>query len=161
MEPGGLNGPRIAPHRPRPAMALVPYEQVDDVVFTIRPPELAARFGPPLAQARNEVGLDEWDYGERVFRFQDSGRLEEVTQRAAVVHFGGLAVPFSALRGFVAMQDREFFERAGYVVSPRFGLAFVPGEPPWVTALARHCIDTWRALPPGPAATDPPPIPTP
>ena len=34
---------------------------------------------------------------------------------------------------------------------PRFGLAFVPADPDWVTALARHCIPTWRALaPPAP-----------
>ena len=42
--------------------------------------------------------------------------------------------------------DGQVFERAGFVVSPRFGLAFVPAEPDWVTALAAHCVDTWRAL---------------
>ena len=36
--------------------------------------------------------------------------------------------------------------RAGFVVSPRFGLAFDPGEPSWVTALARHCLPQWEAL---------------
>jgi hypothetical protein len=34
----------------------------------------------------------------------------------------------------------------GFIVSPKFGLAFDPDDAPWVTALAEHCIDTWRAL---------------
>ena len=38
------------------------------------------------------------------------------------------------------------FVRAGFLVSPRFGLAFVPDQPDWVTALAAHCIGAWRAL---------------
>ena len=42
--------------------------------------------------------------------------------------------------------DGEAFERAGFVVSPRWGLAFAPDCPDWVTALASHCIPTWRAL---------------
>jgi hypothetical protein len=127
-------------------MHVTPFVQVDGVPFTIGPAELQARLGAPRTRQRNEVGLDEWDYGDRVFRFQDSGRLEEVTQPAAVVHLGGVAVPFGALGAFVVGQDGGAFERAGYVVSPRFGLAFVPAAPPWVTALARHGVDAWRAL---------------
>ena len=55
-------------------------------------------------------------------------------------------IPFGGLAGFVRAQDAGVFERAGFLVSPRFGLAFVPGEPDWVTALAPHCLDTWRHL---------------
>ena len=56
-------------------------------------------------------------------------------------------VPFAGLAAVVQAQDATAFERAGFLVSPRFGLAFVPGQPDWVTALAAHCIETWRALP--------------
>lgn len=135
-----------APRPPRPAMFLTPFVQVDGIAFTIGRSELEARLGAPRARDRNDVGLDEWDYGDRVFRFQDGGRLEEVTRPAAVVHLDGIAVPFGSLAAFVAGQDADAFERAGYVVSPRFGIAFVPSAPPWVTALARHAIDAWRAL---------------
>ena len=34
------------------------------------------------------VGLNELDYGDVVYRFQDSGRLEEVTLQARVVRLG-------------------------------------------------------------------------
>ena len=81
-----------------------------------------------------------------VYRFQDSGRLEEITTRAAVLHLGAVAVPFGALDAFVRAHDGGMFERAGFLVSPRYGIAFVPGEPCWVTALARHCLGAWEAL---------------
>ena len=46
----------------------------------------------------------------------------------------------------VRTHDARAFERGGFLVSPRLGLAFVPTEPDWVTALAAHCLDTWRQL---------------
>lgn len=132
------------------AMQLDPYVAVDGLPFSTGPAALAARLGPPRRRTRNSVGLEEHDHGDAVYRFQDSGRLEEVTQRVAVLHLqlhpGALAVPWRHLRDFVVAQDPGRFERAGYLVSPRFGFAFVPDEPPWLTALARHCIPAWRSL---------------
>jgi hypothetical protein len=63
-----------------------------------------------------------------------------------VLSVGNVSVPFAALADFVHEQDDASFERAGFIVSPRYGIAFDPSCPSWVTALARHCIDTWRAL---------------
>ena len=127
-------------------MHLTPFVQVDDVLFSTTRAELLRRKGQPLCRSINDVALEAFDYGGVGYRFQASGRLEEVTQRAPVLHLGGLAVHFRALQAFVRAQDADAFERAGFVVSPRFGLAFVPRDPDWVTALAPHCIATWRAL---------------
>lgn len=127
-------------------MRLRPYEQVDDTPFSASSDDIRRARGDPWRARRNEVGLDEMDYGEVVFRFQDSGRLEEVTLQAEVVRLGNVTVPFEALAGFVRSHDPQVFERAGFVVSPAFGLAFDPGEPFWVTALARHCLPQWEAL---------------
>jgi hypothetical protein len=127
-------------------MRLEPYVQVDDTPFTVCGDDLLRRRGRPWRAARNDVGLDEMDYGDVVYRFQDCGRLEEITLQAEVVMLGNVAVPFANLAAFVRAQDPEAFERAGFLVSPRFGLAFDPAEPFWVTALARHCIPEWRAL---------------
>lgn len=129
-------------------MRLIPFVQVDDTPFTLRPGALLRRRGAPLRRAISDVALEAFDYGDVVYRFQASGRLEEVTQRVPVLHLGPLAIPFRALEGFVAAQDADAFERAGFRVSPRFGVAFVPRDPDWVTALARHCLPTWRALEP-------------
>ena len=34
----------------------------------------------------------------------------------------------------------------GVPFSPRYGIAFVPDEPCWVTALAKHCVAEWEAI---------------
>ncbi|MEJ8840260.1 hypothetical protein [Ramlibacter sp. AN1133] len=127
-------------------MRLEPYVQVDDTSFTACSEDIVRTRGKPWRAARNDVGLHEMDYGEVVFRFQDGGRLEEITLQAEVVTLGNVAVPFAALSSFIRAQDPQSFERAGFLVSPRFGLAFDPAEPFWVTALARHCIGEWKAL---------------
>nr|WP_255719382.1 hypothetical protein [Pelomonas sp. P8] len=107
---------------------------------------MIAEHGLPHRCARNDVALNEYDYGHSVFRFQDGGRLEEITKRTPVLLLDSVAVPFATLGAFVRAQDADAFERAGFIVSPRYGVAFVPDEPDWVTALAQHCIPTWRAL---------------
>jgi len=127
-------------------MKLQPYEQVDTTPFSASSADLLRQRGQPWRAQRNGVGLHEMDYGDAVYRFQDCGRLEEITLQAQIVMLGNVAVPFAALAAFVREQDTEAFERAGFLVSPLFGLAFDPREPFWVTALARHCIPEWRAL---------------
>jgi len=127
-------------------MNLDPYVQVDDSPFTLSGEDLLRARGAPWRARRNGVGLHEMDYGDVVYRFQDCGRLEEITKQAAVVNIGNVAVPFANLAGFVRAHDAEAFDRAGFVISPRFGLAFDPSQPSWVTALARHCLPEWKRL---------------
>lgn len=127
-------------------MKLDPYVQVDDTPFTATADDIRQRLGEPWRSGRNEVGLNELDYGGVVYRFQDCGRLEEITQQAPVLHLGAVAVPFARLEAFVRAQDPQAFERGGFIVSVALGLAFDPAEAHWVTALARHCISQWEAL---------------
>ena len=125
---------------------LAPYVQVDDTPFSVSGADIVRSRGQPWRSLRNDVGLNELDYGDVVYRFQDCGRLEEVTLQAQVVTLGNVAVPFESLAAFLRGQDPDAFERAGFLVSPAYGLAFDPSEPFWVTALARHCIPEWKAL---------------
>lgn len=129
-------------------MKLVPCTQVDDLPFTITEAELRQHRGPPGRAADNDVGLHELDYGSTVFRFQlSTGRLEEVTTRAPVLHLpGGVAVPFASLAAFLREHDPGTFRAGGFVVSPAFGLAFDPSDSNWVTALATHALPEWRKL---------------
>jgi hypothetical protein len=127
-------------------MKLEPFRHVGATPFSATQAEIVAARGRPAAATRNEVGLNELDYGDVVFRFQDGGRLEEITLQAPVLHLGAVAVPFAALAHFVRDHDPEAFERVGFIVSPKFGLAFDPEDAPWVTALAAHCIASWQAL---------------
>ncbi|MDY0107036.1 MAG: hypothetical protein RBS27_10205 [Giesbergeria sp.] len=130
-------------------MHLDPFTRVDGIPFTATRADILRAHGQPLSETRNDVGLSALDYGAVVYRFQDSGRLEEVTARAEVLHLGTVAIPFRDLAVFVRTYDAAAFERAGFLVSPLYGLAFVPAEPCWVMALARHCLAEWEALRPG------------
>lgn len=127
-------------------MKLAPFERVDATPFSASREHIVAARGQPWRTKRNDVGLNEMDYGDVVYRFEDNGRLEEITLQAEVIEIGNLAVPFASLAGFVRENDPAVFLRAGFVVSPAFGLAFDPAEPHWVTALARHCLPQWEAL---------------
>lgn len=127
-------------------MRLLPFSSVNEVSFSTSRAEVLRIHGRPMREVRNDIGLHELDYGDVVFRFQDSGRLEEVTAQAPVLHLGTVAVPFGVLEQLVRDNDATLFERAGFLVSPKFGLAFDPHDPSWVTALAAHCIVEWRAL---------------
>ncbi len=127
-------------------MNLDPFARVDDVPFSASPDEVLRLRGTPWRTGRNGIGLNELDYGSVVFRFQDGGRLEEVTMPAPLVIVGTRSIAFEALASFLRAADAGCFERARFLVSPRFGIAFDPGEPYWVTALAAHCLDAWRRL---------------
>lgn len=127
-------------------MRLDPFVSFAGHAFTLQRDDLLARRGPPLRTARNEVGLNELDYGDIVLRFQDNGRLEEITAQAPVMHIGAVAIPFASLQPFVCDHDAQAFWRARFLVSPALGLAFDPTEPAWVTALAHHCLPEWEAL---------------
>ena len=128
-------------------MKLHPFVQVDDIAFSLTREQALLERGMPQSMSRNTVELDELDYGDLVLRFQDNGRLEEITLRADVVELGDVAVPFHALQPFLVEHDEGCFERADFLISPRYGLAFDPrDESCWVTALAAHCLPSWRAL---------------
>lgn len=127
-------------------MRIQPYVGVDDTPFTATAADVIAARGQPQARGRNAIALDELDYGDVVFRFQDGGRLEEITRRAPVLFIGSRTILFPSLQAFVQAEDPGAFRRAGFVVSPRFGFAFDPACPTWVTALAAHAIAPWRTL---------------
>ena len=130
-------------------MYRIPYLLVDRLPFVARQEQVRRHYGQPLRRERLEIGLQTLDYGSWVARFQASGQLEEVTKRAPALFLLRQRVLFADLDRFVRQHDAGFFVRGGFVVSPRFGLAFVPDEPDWVTALAAHCIPAWRAMPAG------------
>lgn len=127
-------------------MQLDPYRSFAGYDFSLTPEALRRRRGEPWRTRRNEVALNEMDYGDVVLRFEDNGRLEEITVSAPVLHLGTLAIPFEHLQAHLTAHDPAVFWRARFLVSPAFGLACDPTEPAWITALARHCLAQWESL---------------
>jgi len=127
-------------------LKLEPYISVDETTFFALSNDITSLKGEPLRKGGSDVGLNELDYGDVVYRFQDGGGLEEITKEAFVVVLGNVAVPFDTLASFIKEQDSAAFVRVGFLVSPEFGLAFDRTCPCWVTAIAEHCVDTWKLL---------------
>src|SRR6476646_4766155 len=95
-------------------MELKPFVRVDDTAFDLTPQDIVAARGEPLTRRfLPDVRLDELDYGEIVFRFQASGRLEEITKLSPVVVIGTRAIVFPSLAEFVRENDPGVFERSG------------------------------------------------
>jgi hypothetical protein len=76
-------------------MRLEPFERVDGRAFSVTRADLVASLGSPQRESQNALGLYELDYGTVVYRFQLSGRLEEVTAEAPVLHVDNVSVPFA------------------------------------------------------------------
>ena len=98
-------------------MKLAPFVTVDGTPFSASREEIMRARGNPARTCRNSVGLNELDYESVVFRFQDNGRLEEISMQASVIGLGAVAVPFSSLEPFIRSQDPAAFERAGFMVA--------------------------------------------
>jgi len=125
-------------------MKLEPYVLVDTTPFSASR-NRSWRKGPALKELRNGVGLNELDYGAVVYRFQTvegwkkcpcelrSSTSEPLTCRSQVLRPSFWQRMSQPLNAQVHRQSEV-------------GLAFDPNCPTWVTALAAHCIDTWRAI---------------
>lgn len=128
-------------------MDLVPYRRFGASAFDLTEAGLSSVLGPARIRQLLPIGLLELDHGDVVHRFQTrTGRLEEITRPAPLLWLDDRMLLFPQLDAHVRAHDASALERGGFLVSPRYGLAFVPGQPSWVTALAVHCIDTWRRM---------------
>ena len=127
-------------------MRIVPFAQVEDVFFGASQANLLSMRGEPVSRRVNRDSLAELDYGAGIYRFDASDALVEITVNVPVVDLDGHRVPYALLRSYIAGRDISMFERAGFVVSPSFGIAFDPECPFWVTAFPRESIELWRAL---------------
>jgi hypothetical protein len=127
-------------------MRIEPYKKVEALSLAIREDELTVLLGPPDRKISNRVGLVEYRYVARIFRFEAVGNLCEVTVEAETVELNGVIIPFSRLAGFIETQDAHAFVRHGFIVSPDFGLAFDPEFSPWVTVLTKAGLALWQKI---------------
>lgn len=127
-------------------MKVSPFTQVGSITFGIDPGTLAGLIGQPRSERVNRDGRIELDYGAAVYRFDASSTLVEITADAPTLELDGHLVPFANLPSYLQEHDESAFTRAGFSVSPRFGIAFDPHFPSWVTAFPEKSLDIWRAI---------------
>lgn len=127
-------------------MKIEPYKKVGEVSLEVREDELLRDLGDPNSKSTNSIGLVEFDFGSRVFRFDPSGALDEVTIESEVVELESASIPFKYLAARLKAEDAGVFEKYGFIVSPKFGLAFDPEHSPWVTVLTKKGLAAWRKV---------------
>nr|WP_315231861.1 hypothetical protein [uncultured Albidiferax sp.] len=126
-------------------MKVSPLQAVDGIPFGAAQAEVVAVFGEPLLRRQSRRGEEELRYAESVFRFGDLG-LVEVAVDSQSIALGDVEIPFADLPAFLRANDQEVFDRVGFVVSPRFGVALEPSFESWVTLMPTHRIAAWKTL---------------
>ena len=127
-------------------MKIEPYKKVGEVSLEVREGELLRDLGDPNSKSTNSIGLVEFDFGSRVFRFDPSGALDEVTIESEVVELESASIAFKYLAARLKAEDAGVFEKYGFIVSPKFGLAFDPEHSPWVTVLTKKGLAAWQKV---------------
>ena len=127
-------------------MKIKQFKSVDGIGLDISQSELIKLKGEPVRVEVNSVGLTECDYENSIFRFDSNDDLNELTVNALTLEIDGEAIQFDELLDFIKANDHEFFERYGFIVSPKFGVAFDPEFPCWVTVLAKVGLIGWQEI---------------
>jgi len=127
-------------------MKFIPLRQFGDIGFGAAADTLISLKGKPKRTRVKRSGLTELDYGSIFYRFSQDSRLVEVTANAPTIELSAVLVPFSLLANYFREHDQLYFERCGFLVSPRFGIAHDPDFPSWVTAFPASSIDLWRGV---------------
>ncbi|HKY22531.1 MAG TPA: hypothetical protein VJM31_15065 [Vicinamibacterales bacterium] len=127
-------------------MKIVPLEAVGIVHFGEVTASIVAKLGEPHRRSISRNGRLEFHYPKMVCRFGSTGTLVEVTVDAADLELGSEPVRFAELGQHLKRRDPESFERVGFVVSPRLGVAFDPAYASFVTLFAAEEVPSWRAI---------------
>ena len=108
------------------AVKIIPFVRVGDVAFGSDPAAVIGIMGERYTRQVNRIGLTEIDYGTEVYRFDDDAVLVEITVGAPVLELDGKNISYDTLADFLRANDPHAFERAGFMISPRYGIAFDP-----------------------------------
>lgn len=141
MERTGKSGPPFT--TTLGCMKIEPFAALGEITFGSDQATVVARLGEPQRTSTSRTGEFELHYPRIVVRLA-KGRVVEATADSKAIQLGGAEVPFQTLSAFVRAQDQGVFERTGFVVSPKYGIAFDPAFPCWVTAFPRERLASWQ-----------------
>lgn len=124
-------------------MKVAAYKSVGVVKFDIGRSELISLLGVPENEGPSRIWAIELRYPAGVYRFNFHDKLREISVDSAELEIDYESVLFENLLGFLKQRDSEIFERVGFKVSPKFGLAFDPSFSSWVTAFPPEELQRW------------------
>jgi hypothetical protein len=127
-------------------MKFKPYESIGVAKFGDSQSEVIAKLGKPDRETVNRLGQVEISYPSVTYRFRAEQGLVEVSIDAPTVELENVSILFSSLMRFMRERDVETFEKVGFTVSPKLGIAIDPEYPSWVTIFAKNQILSWNAI---------------
>lgn len=129
-------------------MKINPYFAANEVAFGSAQSTVITRFGQPLCVGNSYLGDIEFEYRNATFRFcPESQELIEVTADSPILFLENLAVRYEVLLEFLRENDEGLFERIGFFVSPKYGIAFDPDHPSYVSAFPKSELAWWQDKP--------------
>lgn len=136
-------------------MQITPYIASCNLLFGAIESEIVAKHGQPNRRSTTRSNKIELIYPSNTFRLCGaSGELVELTTDSEYFKIDGCQLPgdkrtevaFVELGYVVAKLDQDAFLAHGFVVSPKFGIAFDPRYPCHLTAFAKSELAVWQAF---------------
>lgn len=124
-------------------MKLIPNVSINGILYGASRDDVMVLLGNPIKEIvtkRNEIELQ---YPNSRYRF-DTDRLVEVTVNTEAIEIEERTVRFKDLEEFLKGADPEVFDRAGFIVSPRYALSFDSDFPCWITVYPNERTELWK-----------------
>jgi len=126
-------------------MRVNPYISVNDILFGSSKSLILDVLGQPIRLGKSRIGDIEMTYDDIIFRLSpDTLELIEVSANAPVLLVENEIGKFEDLPVFLEKNDPDAFQTHGFYVSTRFGIAFDPYFPSWVTAFPSTALSFWQ-----------------
>ena len=125
-------------------MKFCPFKSINEIYFNSTRDEILQALGNPEGESVNSLGWNELNYGEIVFRLDRNGHLVEVTANLECVDLNGSKIQYIQLNDYLSKNDNEAFDTVGFIVSPKYGIAFDPEHKFWVTHFRQSELEGWR-----------------
>jgi hypothetical protein len=124
-------------------MIFIPYKSVFGIEFESTPEQIAETLGKPVRAEKTAVWAHEMQYKEKTLRFNQQKKCKEVSADLPQIEIDGEKTPFKQLKTFIKNNDDKSFETVGFIVSPKYGMAFDPHFKSWVTFFAKSELKNW------------------
>ena len=127
-------------------MKISPLQAVDGIPFGATESQVVAVLGEPLRRNRNRLDEDELRYEAGVFRFVTKIGMVEASLNLHAIALDEVEIQFADIPAFLRENDSDVFNKSGFLVSPRYGVAVDSGFESWVTVMPTHRIAAWKAI---------------
>ncbi len=126
-------------------MKILPYTEAGGIAFGWNIDPVILKLGNPPTRRTDRLGRQELDYGGIIIRLdKESQKVVEITLDQEELELVSRKILFTELAAYVSECDPSAFESHGFLVSPRFGLAFDSHDRSFLTLFAESELEKWE-----------------